>query len=245
MKLFQLLGLCTLCAVVAHTAAAQTLFTYTFADVTTSSGRSSTGGVASNVTFSSFSASTSVAANSSAAGVFGFATWTTGATNGSNTFSGSVDANRYYEFTITPQSGYTVSLSSITFDAGRSSTGPRQFVIRSSNDSYVSNISGTGSGAVSTVSGNIFQFTDNSSTNLVAGQSITMSSFTNVTSPLTLRIFGFNAEAGTGTLRIDNLAVNGSVTAVPEPSTYAAMAGAVALLGVMVHRRRQRLATKV
>ncbi len=42
-------------------------------------------------------------------------------------------------------------------------------------------------------------------------------------------------------LGLDNI----SLTAVPEPSTYAAMAGAVALLGVMVHRRRQRVATKV
>lgn len=42
-------------------------------------------------------------------------------------------------------------------------------------------------------------------------------------------------------LGLDNV----SLTAVPEPSTYAAMAGAVALLGVMVHRRRQRVATKV
>lgn len=35
-----------------------------------------------------------------------------------------------------------------------------------------------------------------------------------------------------------------AASAVPEPSTYAALAGAAALVGVMVHRRRQRLAAK-
>jgi hypothetical protein len=239
MRILRLLGIAAAVIAASHVCFAQTLFTYTFSDVTTSSGKSSAGSVASNITFSSFTASSAVAANSSAANVFGFATWTTGATNGSNTFSGALDLTRYYEFTLTPQIGYSLSLTDISFDAGRSATGPRQFAIRSSSDSYASNIAGTATGVVSTVGGNLFQFTDNASTNLIAGQSITMSAFTNLTTALTLRIYAFNAEAGTGTFRIDNLAINGTVSAIPEPSTYAAIFGALALAGVVVHRRRQ------
>jgi len=41
-------------------------------------------------------------------------------------------------------------------------------------------------------------------------------------------------------LGLDNV----SVSAVPEPSTYAAIAGVLALGGVMWHRRRQRTAAK-
>lgn len=42
-------------------------------------------------------------------------------------------------------------------------------------------------------------------------------------------------------LGLDNV----SVTAIPEPSTYAAIAGVLALGGVMWHRRRQRAPAKV
>ena len=45
---------------------------------------------------------------------------------------------------------------------------------------------------------------------------------------------GTNSTNGQG-LAIDNL----SITAIPEPSTYAAIFGALALAGVGVHRRRQ------
>jgi hypothetical protein len=240
MKLLRIVGAFVLSGVLFQTAAAQVLFTYTFSDVTQTSGKTSAGGSANNIVFSDFAASANVSANSAAANLFGFDTWSTGATNGTNTFTGSVDPLRYYEFTITPQTGYSLSLSNITFDAGRSSTGPRQFVIRTSNDSFTSNLSGTASGVVSIVSGNVFQFTDNTSTNLVTGQSVSLSAFSNLTTALTLRIYAYNAELSGGTFRIDNVAINGSVTAIPEPSTYAAIFGALALAGVMIHRRRKQ-----
>lgn len=48
----------------------------------------------------------------------------------------------------------------------------------------------------------------------------------------------FGVSLGSGFVAADNFAVS----AIPEPSTYAAMAGAMALLGRMVWRRRQRMA---
>jgi hypothetical protein len=39
---------------------------------------------------------------------------------------------------------------------------------------------------------------------------------------------------------LDDIAISGSVSAVPEPSTYAAMAGVLALAAVAVQRRRQK-----
>lgn len=50
------------------------------------------------------------------------------------------------------------------------------------------------------------------------------------------------STAATQNAQFDNFSV--SVSAVPEPSTYAALAGIAALGGVMLHRRRQRLAAK-
>ena len=80
---------------------------------------------ATGVTFGSFTAvgtGTSTQAN----GVFSFSGWDIGATNAVDTYStmtGLLNPVKYYEVTITPNSS-TVSLSSITFNMSRSSTGP-------------------------------------------------------------------------------------------------------------------------
>lgn len=226
---------------VASSSFGQTIFTYAFADVTTSSGSTTLGGTASNLTFSGFTAS-GVSTNSNAAGVFAFTSWSSGAIDASNTFTGAMEPTDYYQFSITPNGGYTYSLSSLNFAAGRTPTGPRQFVVRSSADNYASNLSASAASPLTIVGSNVFQFTDNSSTNLVTGQSITLSSgsFSNLTGTTTFRIFAYNAES-TGSFRIDNLGIAGSsAAAVPEPSTYAAIFGAVALVGAAIHRRRQR-----
>lgn len=46
------------------------------------------------------------------------------------------------------------------------------------------------------------------------------------------------AGAASGTLHLDNLSF--SATAIPEPSTYAIILGAVALISIAVHRRRPK-----
>jgi len=55
-----------------------------------------------------------------------------------------------------------------------------------------------------------------------------------------IRIAALSTSTGTGsrdTIGIDNFSL--SYSAIPEPSTYAAIAGALALVGVAVHRRRR------
>ena len=51
-----------------------------------------------------------------------------------------VSGNNYMEFTITPQSGYQFSVSSIYIQLQRSGTGPRGIAIRNSVDSYAANL---------------------------------------------------------------------------------------------------------
>jgi len=137
------------------------------------------------------------------------------------TWTGSAPGSNYFEFTLTPDSGYAFSATSVSFGYRATGTGPTAFAIRSSSDSYSSNLA----------SGSI---TNDSLWYSSGALSITLSS---VASATTLRIYGSGASAGGGTFRVDDVTIAGSVTAVPEPSTYAAILGVVALLGVMIRRR--------
>ncbi|HEY0947451.1 MAG TPA: hypothetical protein VGD81_19365 [Opitutaceae bacterium] len=217
------------------------VFTYTFADVLNGTSDSSAGGSADHMTFSSFTAE-GVSTQANAGGVFSFTGWPTGAKDGSDEFSGTLNAAAYYEFTITPEAGYALSLTSLTFGAGRSSTGPRQFSLRSNAgaDGFATNLTGAASNTnISVTGGNIFQFVDNNSSSTYAGNSVTLTGgdFTDVTAAITFRLYAFNAEAG-GSFRIDNFAISGSASAIPEPSTYVTIAAICAFAGVLGVRRR-------
>ena len=81
---------------------------------------------ATGLTFGSFMA-VGTPTNTQANGVFAFSGWDATITNGNDAYSsytGAINPAKYYEVTITPNSS-TVSLSSITFNMSRSSTGPR------------------------------------------------------------------------------------------------------------------------
>jgi Bacterial Ig-like domain/Ig-like domain CHU_C associated/Secretion system C-terminal sorting domain len=99
----------------------------------------------------------------------------------------------YFEFTLTPASGYTVNLSTINFGTRATGTGPQAYSIKTSNNSFGANV------ATGTIA-------NNSSWAL-------MSNTTNVTSAsgtaLTVRIYGYNGAGspgvGTANWRIDDL----------------------------------------
>ena len=56
------------------------------------------------------------------------------------TTSTSFDAGDYYEFTITPGAGNILNIDTLSFAEGRSSTGIRNFELRSSLDSYATTV---------------------------------------------------------------------------------------------------------
>lgn len=176
---------------------------------------------ATGVTFGSFSA-TGTPANPNAAGRFSFTNWALGATDGDNVYAnltGSVNTSEYYEVTITPVAGYTMTLTDITFTFGRSSTGVRTYSVRSDADSYVNNLAGSISPAnpnLSVQAGDVFFLnTDFGGTTSQTGSTITLggASYMNLTVPRTFRFYGWNAEGTGGTYSIDNVTINGSVTA--------------------------------
>jgi hypothetical protein len=94
-----------------------------------------------------------------------------------------VSGNDYMEFTITPNSGYQFSVSSIYIQLQRSSTGPRGIALRNSVDGYSSNLDVE------------YAITDNTST-----QNFTFSfAQSNSASAVTYRIYMWaEADGGTG-----------------------------------------------
>lgn len=140
-----------------------------------------------------------------------------------------ISGNDYYEFTITPNTGFELNLTSLTFDYSRFGGGLNAtFFLRSSADSFSADL-----GAVST----------SSATYATATISLSSPAFQNVTSALTFRLYIFDdmGNADKGDL-VDNVILNGSVVLdpVPEPSTWVSfMAGAALLVGVERFRRRK------
>ncbi len=208
--------------------------TYDFASVSTSSGTTdpTTPPSATNLTFGAFTA-VGVPANPNAAGRFSFTDWALGATNGSDSFAGSLNAAEYYQVTITVNEGFKLDLNSITFTIQRSGTGIRQYSIRSSLDSYAQNLPASispSNATLSVVSGNIFQITDVTTT-AQNGSTITLGSqFDEITGSVTFRFYGFNAEASGGSFSIDNVTFSGTVSSaaiVVAPTVTTGTSGSI------------------
>jgi Lamin Tail Domain/Abnormal spindle-like microcephaly-assoc'd, ASPM-SPD-2-Hydin len=187
--------------------------TYDFASVTMTSGTTDPTPVptAANITFGSFVA-IGTPANPNASFRFSFTDWATGATNGSDLFVGAINTGEYYQVTLTPSVGYNLDLNSITFTIQRSGTGIRQYAVRSSLDSYANNLPASINPAntnLSVVATNIFQIVD-TATGANGGSTITLNaSYDAITTPITFRFYGFNAEASGGTFSIDDVVFNG------------------------------------
>ena len=111
-----------------------------------------------------------------------------------------VTGNDYMEFTITPNSGFQFSVSSIFIQLQRSGTGPSAVVLRSSVDSYAANLDTQ------------YNITDNTAT-----QNFTFTfAQANSTTAVTYRMYMY-AEAATGSGGIgdgagNDIIVNGTVT---------------------------------
>ncbi|HEX2607403.1 MAG TPA: T9SS type A sorting domain-containing protein [Flavisolibacter sp.] len=100
------------------------------------------------------------------------------------TTSANIDLNDYLEFTITPQPGVGFTVSDITIQHQRSSSGPTQFVIRTSRDAFAANAT------------NIVTIPD---VNTLQSSSFSFIAPVTTSSPLTIRIYAFSAELANGT----------------------------------------------
>ena len=202
--------------------------TYDFAATTSVSGTTdpTTPPSVTGLTCGSFMA-VGTGSNSSAGNRFSFNSWGTGATTGVDTYStmtGAIDLGKYYEVTLTPQAGFTLSLNSIAFTAQRSGTGIRSYVVRTSADGYTNNLpaSVVTNTNISVVGTNEFFWNLDAVTSAQNGSTINLFGIP-TSSAVSFRFYAWNSEAGTGTFSIDNVVFDGSmagtVTGVKNHST--------------------------
>lgn len=108
-----------------------------------------------------------------------------------------LDETKYVEVSLTPQN-YRMSITSISFQCNHSPQGPAQIAVRSNRDNFGSTI---GAGAVGNNFGNY-------------NYSV---AFNDLENTVSFRIYAYSSIDLFGTLRIDNLRVNGTVTVIPLP----------------------------
>ena len=124
------------------------------------------------------------------------------------TLNTSIDNTDYLEFSVSPLAGKMFSITNITVKCMRSGTGPLSFALRSSNDAYSTDID-----AVVTIA------------DLLTVQTLSYNtSFTNLTSTLTFRLYGYNAEGTSGTWGPgdaggNDILINGSTANIPVTDT--------------------------
>jgi hypothetical protein len=152
--------------------------------------------------------------------------------NGSGWNSPALNPLAYYSFTVTPDAGLAVTLNDLTFADYRSGDGPTSAAVRTSVDNFA---------------GNVFTFAPDE---LQTARLFAFGpAYTNLTGPVTVRIYAWGAGSAAGTYRLTSegseepqLALTGETgpanTVVPAPPSVAlALAGLPALLAARRFRK--------
>jgi hypothetical protein len=113
---------------------------------------------------------------------------------------GSIDLNDYFSWTLTPNSGFSLDLTSLTGNWQRSSTGANSYALRSSLDGFGANItSGTITGSGSPAAFNL---------------DLSGAAFNAIASAVEFRLYGFAAGSATGTFSVNDFSFDGAVNAL-------------------------------
>lgn len=206
---------------------------YGFNNVTTSSGTTDPTPVPSaldtltgalRTEFAPFTA-VGVSANSAASGRFAFTDWNTGAADGETDYANldpNVPTGKYYQFTLTPAVTHLATASSLVFKVARNATGIRTFAVRSNVGNFSSNLAVTvNDPAVSVQSGNVVFFNNDEAGEVTVTVTLPVNdSYNNVSSPITFRFYGWNAEDASGTFELDDVTVNGVSGTVENVENY-------------------------
>lgn len=167
-----------------------------------------------------YTAGQTVAANLSGSGI-GRGAGATG-TNANDRYNANswntttLDATAYFDWTLTPTSGFGIDFTSLSGAWQRSSTGPSSYSLRTSLDGFVSDVaSGTIGGSGSADPYNI---------------SLSAASFNSIVAPITFRLYAWGTTNSGGTFSVNDFSFDGMISAVaagnnsavtgPVPQTF-------------------------
>ncbi len=139
----------------------------------------------------------------------------------------------YFSITLQPTSGYALNLASLSFEANAGGTSsPRGFAVFSSIGGFSAGsvLSQDNNGTGGTLTARPTQTTYSVALSSLAG-------YQNVTDSIEFRFYVQGATAQS--IDFDNITINGSVSAIPEPSSYALLAGSTFLMVALWSRRRR------
>lgn len=186
-----------LCSVLLHILISLPCLSQTIGNWTFTNSTAGTGGTYNTVSAADFSASIPSRAFNASSEYYGEGGWPAGA----------LDANAYVQFSLTPNAGYQLDLSSITIRFRRSNTGspagsgPTSWSLRSSVDGYSTNIA------------------SNSLTHTHTEFTVPLgTTFHNQYTTITFRLYGYNATVNSGGLSrvvMDNISVQGIGEVLP------------------------------
>jgi hypothetical protein len=120
----------------------------------------------------------------------------------------SLDVNDYFEFTLTPASGYQINFLNFVY-TGQVSSGTPSFSFRSSLDGYTSDIGAPTAG----------------------GTTISLAAYQSITSAITFRFYAYHLAAGTTTYSINDFTFNGAVVTACAAPTITATSPAATVCG--------------
>lgn len=149
----------------------------------------------------------------------------------------SLSGNYYFSFTVSPDSGYLLTLDSLTFNtmfvgSDAAAAVNAYFVVRSSLDGFASNIGSTFTQAYSQQTAPPYSG---------AARTVTFSGslYEDITSDVTFRIYVYDDSSSSGKyVRLNDVVLNGAVSAIPEPGTFACVAAAGLSLAMGARLRR-------
>ncbi len=124
-----------------------------------------------------------------------------------NTWNTAVfDATKYFEFTLTPNSGYRIDFSSFVYASQVSNitTSPTLFAVRSSLDGFTANIGSPVSGTAATTS----------------TIPLSAASYQGLTTAITFRVYGWGGTSATSTFSINDFTFNGNVFVALPTATF-------------------------
>lgn len=186
------------CSVLLHSMIVLPCLSQTIGNWNFTGSTSGTGNTYNTVSIADFSAAIPTRTYHGASEYFGEGSWPS---------SGVPDPAYYVEFTINPNTGYQLDLTSVVLRMRRSTTGssgsgPNNWSLRSSLDGYTANL-GT-----------------NSLTSSYNNYTVTLGSgFLNIYTPVTFRLYGYNATISSGgglsRLVLDNISIQGIGEVLP------------------------------